>query len=354
MIDMFRNWFNRYLTDPQLVILCLMLLFGFLVVYFLGSMLMPVFIAVIIAYLLEGLVQWCEVFRLPRTAGVIIVFFLFLTCTILTVVGLFPLLSRQIVQFVQELPSMLGKGQKGLQTLLEQYPELISKAQIEGVMTSIASEIYNQVQQILSFSLASVKSMIVVIVYLVLVPLLVFFLLKDKEMIMEWLKGLLPDNRDLSKQVWHEVNLEITNYIRGKIWEILIVWGVSYVTFSAFELKFSLLLSLFVGLSVLIPYIGAAVIFLPVTLVAFFQWGFVSQTAWVMAAYGIIQALDGNLLVPLLLSEVVSLHPVAIIVAVLVFGGLWGAWGLFLAIPLATLVHAVLKAWLGRHPVSKS
>ena len=62
-------------------------------------------------------------------------------------------------------------------------------------------------------------------------------------------------------------------------------------------------------------------------------------------AYLVIQALDGNLLVPLLFGEVVSLHPVAIIVAILVFGGLWGFWGVFFAIPLATLVNAILRAW---------
>ena len=66
---------------------------------------------------------------------------------------------------------------------------------------------------------------------------------------------------------------------------------------------------------------------------------------WVMIAYGIIQALDGNVLVPILFSEAVNLHPVAIIVAVLVFGGFWGLWGVFFAIPLATLVKAILSAW---------
>jgi putative permease len=73
-----------------------------------------------------------------------------------------------------------------------------------------------------------------------------------------------------------------------------------------------------------------------------------------MIAYGEIQALDGNVLVPLLFSEVVNLHPVAIIIAILVFGGLWGFWGVFFAIPLATLVQAVLKAWPGRREALKA
>jgi putative permease len=104
-------------------------------------------------------------------------------------------------------------------------------------------------------------------------------------------------------------------------------------------------LSVLVGVSVLVPYIGATVVTLPVAVVAYFQWGWGTDFAVVLIVYGVIQALDGNVLVPLLFSEVVNLHPIAIIVSVLVFGGLWGFWGVFFAIPLATLVNAVLVAW---------
>jgi len=84
---------------------------------------------------------------------------------------------------------------------------------------------------------------------------------------------------------------------------------------------------------------------LPIAFVAYFQWGWGWSFGQVMIAYAVIQALDGNVLVPLLFSEALNLHPVAIIVAILVFGGLWGFWGVFFAIPLATVVQAVLKAW---------
>jgi putative permease len=106
-----------------------------------------------------------------------------------------------------------------------------------------------------------------------------------------------------------------------------------------------MLLAVLVGLSVIIPYIGASVVTLPVVLIAWFQWGWGSTFVWLTIAYLIIQVLDGNVLVPLLFSEVVNLHPVAIIVAILVFGGIWGFWGVFFAIPLATLVQAILSAW---------
>ncbi len=95
----------------------------------------------------------------------------------------------------------------------------------------------------------------------------------------------------------------------------------------------------------LVPYVGATVVTFPVMLVALFQFCLTSDFGYVMLAYGIIQALDGNVIVPLLFSEAVNLHPVIIIIAVIFFGGLWGFWGVFFAIPLATLVKAVINAW---------
>ena len=170
-------------------------------------------------------------------------------------------------------------------------------------------------------------------------------MLKDKLFFLDSISRLLPKERRLITQVGHEMNSQIANYIRGKVIEIIIVGAVSCVTFVLMDLRYAILLGVLVGFSVLIPYIGAAVVTIPVAVVAMFQWGISPEFWYLMIAYGIIQALDGNLLVPLLFSEAVSLHPLYIIVAVLVFGGLWGFWGVFFAIPLATLVKAVITAW---------
>ncbi|NQD96119.1 AI-2E family transporter, partial [Pseudomonas sp. CrR25] len=151
-------------------------------------------------------------------------------------------------------------------------------------------------------------------------------------------------------QVAQEMNQQIANYIRGKFIEILICGVVSYIAFAALGLNYAALLALLVGLSVVVPYIGAVVVTVPVVLIGLFQWGLSDQFLYLMVVYGVIQALDGNVLVPLLFSEAVNLHPVAIICAVLIFGGLWGFWGVFFAIPLATLFKAVLSAWPRREP----
>ena len=190
------------------------------------------------------------------------------------------------------------------------------------------------------------KGIITLVVYLVLVPILIFFFLKDKTRIKNYLARFLPDDRKLATSVWSEVDVQLGNYVRGKFLEILIVWGVTFSTFNILGLQYALLLGVFTGLSVLIPYVGATVMTIPVALIAYFQYGVVgSEFYWAVGAYLVIQLLDGNLLAPLLLSEVTNLHPTAVIGAVLLFGGLLGFWGVFFAIPLATLVHAVINAW---------
>ncbi|MGB5201295.1 MAG: AI-2E family transporter, partial [Sedimenticolaceae bacterium] len=251
---------------------------------------------------------------------------------------------------IQQLPSMISAGQEALMRLPERFPEVISPQQAEEILDAVRREIGSYGQDVLSLSVSSVVGVLTILVYLVLMPMLVFFFLKDKDVIMRWVGSFMPGARGLANQVWIEVDRQIGNYVRGKFWEIIIVWAASLLAFSFFGLQYAMLLAVLVGFSVVVPYVGATVVTFPVVLVAWFQWGWGPDFVWVTVAYLVIQALDGNLLVPLLFGEVVNLHPIAIIVAILVFGGLWGFWGVFFAIPLATLVNAVLRAW----PAGKS
>ncbi|MET0024920.1 MAG: AI-2E family transporter [Sedimenticola sp.] len=347
------DWFKHYFSDPEVVFLALALVVGFAVVITMGDMLAPVLASVVIAYLLEGLVGMIErrgVVRLPAVMLVFIIFLLFVT---LVIFGMLPQLSRQVTQLFQQIPAMLTEGQALLMRLPESYPELISAEQVAEIITIIRQEIAELGQVVLSLSLSSVVGLITILVYLILMPLLVFFFLKDKALILEWFVSFLPKDRKFADTVWRDVDRQIANYVRGKFWEILIIWAASFVTFTILGLQYAMLLGVLVGLSVIIPYIGAAVVTFPVLLIAWFQWGWSADFIWLSAAYFIIQALDGNVLVPLLFSEVVNLHPVAIIVAILVFGGLWGFWGVFFAIPLATLVQAILTAWPTQGPVTE-
>jgi putative permease len=318
---------------------------GFAIVLGLGKWLAPMFASIVIAYLLEAIVHQLQRTGLPRMVAVVIVFLLFITLLFFLLFGLVPIVSKQLTQLVQQFPSYIEKGQDLLRQLPEAYPNLISEEQVQIIITQIGQEMAMLGQNILSWSLSSVVNIIGLVIYLVLVPVLVFFLLKDKDMMVGWIADRLPRERTLVNRVWTESEAQIANYVRGKVLEIFIVGSVTYVTFIILGLQYAALLATMVGFSVLIPYVGAAVATIPVALVAFFQFGWGWDFGQVLIAYAVIQALDGNVLVPLLFSEVVNLHPVAIILAILVFGGIWGFWGIFFAIPLATLFKAVLNAW---------
>ncbi|VVO72627.1 hypothetical protein PS900_01390 [Pseudomonas fluorescens] len=350
MFKVLRDWIQRYFSDEEAVVLAVLLFLAFTVVLTLGGMLAPVLAGMVLAYLMQGLVVTLERLRVPGWVAVGLVFALFMGLLLVFIVVVVPLLWHQLITLFNELPGMLAKWQSLLLLLPERYPHLVSDEQVLRAIEVARGEIGKFGQWALTFSLSSLPLLVNIMIYLVLVPILVFFFLKDRVMIGQWVRGYLPRERALITRVAHEMNRQIANYIRGKVIEIFICGGVTYIAFVVLELNYAALLALLVGISVVVPYVGAVVVTVPVFLIALFQWGWSDQFIYLMAVYGIIQTLDGNVLVPLLFSEAVNLHPVAIICAVLLFGGLWGFWGVFFAIPLATLFKAVLDAWPRKEP----
>ena len=351
MFKVLRDWIQRYFSDEEAVVLAVLLFLAFTAVLTLGGMLAPVLAGMVLAYLMQGLVTTLERLRLPGGVAVGLVFALFMGLLVVFIVVVLPLLWHQLITLFNELPGMLAKWQSLLLLLPERYPHLVSDEQVLQAIEVARGEIGKFVQWALTFSLSSLPLLVNIMIYLVLVPILVFFFLKDRAIIGRWVSGYLPRERALITRVAEEMNRQIANYIRGKVIEIVICGGVTYIAFVALGLNYAALLALLVGVSVVVPYVGAVVVTVPVMLIALFQWGWSDQFIYLMAVYGIIQTLDGNVLVPLLFSEAVNLHPVAIICAVLLFGGLWGFWGVFFAIPLATLFKAVLDAWPRKEPV---
>jgi len=320
MKEVIGDWLRRRFSDPQAVILAILLVAGFATVVVAGEMLAPLLASIVIAYLLEGPIGKLERMGAPRLLVVVLVLMLFMVFLSVLFFGLLPTIWQQMADLFQELPAYISRGQQALMELPARYP-FISEAQLKELITMIRTELGGLGQHLLSLSVSSLTGGITLLIYLILVPVLVFFLLKDKEHILEWIKGYLPRQRTLLTEVWEELDHQLGNYVRGKFWEIVIVAAASYLLFTVMGLKYAALLAMLVGFSVLVPYIGAAVVTIPVAVVGYFQWGLDSQFAWLMIAYAILQALDGNVLVPLLFSGVVNLHPVAIIAAVLFFGG---------------------------------
>jgi len=270
-MNILREWYRRYSSDPQVVILALLLVAGFVIMATLGGMLIPVLVGIIIAYLLDGVVEKCRHLGASRLSSVVLVFILFLTFLVFAILWLMPRLWAQLTQLVAQLPVIIASGQELLLQLPEKYPSLFSGQQVTDLITAIRGEITALGQQVLSLSVASVFGLITLMVYIILVPVLAFFFLKDKQRILDWFSDHLPKERPLADTVWRDVNRQISNYVRGKVWEIFIVGGVTFMTFSIMGLQYALLLATMVGLSVIVPYIGAAVVTVPVAIIAWFS-----------------------------------------------------------------------------------
>jgi len=345
MLDIFNKWYKRYLFEEESVLLLVLLLLAVVLLATIGDILAPVVASIVLAYLMQGLAGRLERRGLPGWVGVSVAYTLFVGIFFGVTLGLLPLVWRQLVALAAEMPRMLEQGRELLVLLPGRYPDVVSQQQINQMVALAQAELGGLGQQLVTRSLATIPSILTLLVYMILIPILVFFFLKDRRQILAWLATFLPTERPLLRRIWSEMDTQVANYARGKVLEILIVGSVSYLSFTFLDLNYAALLALCVGLSVIIPYLGAALVTLPVLLVGFFQWGFTNEFYWLMAVYFVIQGLDGNVLVPLLFSEAVNLHPVAIILAVLFFGGIWGLWGVFFAIPLATLIKAVINAW---------
>ena len=344
-VDVLGGWVNRYFSRPDAIFLIAALLVASLVLYTLAGALAPVLTGLVLAFLLQGLVGRLERLGSPRLLAIAVAMIVLIGTVSTAVLLVVPLLWQQAADLLALAPTLIGMLREGLSSLSEAFPEFITEEQIRGVVNESSKELGNLSASLLESAFSQVFSLFGLLIYLVLVPISVFFLLKDKELLITHMTSLLPKDRPLLDAVGSEMNAQLGNYVRGKVIEILVVGTVTFVTFLFFGLNYAALLGVLVGISVLIPFIGAAIVTLPVFMIAVLQFGWSLDLAWVMLAYAVIQFLDGNVLVPLLFSEAVDLHPITIIVAILAFGGLWGLWGVFFAIPLATFIKAIYVAW---------
>ena len=353
MVYLFKQWYQKNFSDPDVIFLTLSLFIGCLLVYILSNTLIAFLVAIIMGYLLDGPITFLEEKKVPRVIAVTTIFFSFILFCIVITFGLVPLLSQQVSQLIAELPNILTTGQARLLELPELYPSIFTEPQVRLIIDNIGTALGTVGKTLFSFSIANVVNVFTLAVYAFLIPMMMFFILKDKKQIIEWFCRFIPQQSKLSRGVWKEVDGKIANYIGGKFVEIGIIWVTNYILFAYLDLHYSLLLSFLVGLSVIIPFVGVVIITVPVAIIGYIQFGTESAFYTLMITFAIIQIIDGNIVVPLLFSEAVNIHPLAIIVAVLFFGGIWGVWGIFFAIPLATLIQAVLNSWPQEEDINK-
>ena len=343
MFKFFKDWYNTHLTEPNQASFALIILFTIIILYVLIETVAPILVAVVLAYMLEGLVKRSlDYINLERKLVVILVYSLFILISVIILFLLLPLMLEQLSNLLKSLPSYLEYSiQQGKIIALGVF----SSEQMNDFLSGLNSEMSSMGKSVLSYSLSSAGNIFETIIYIFIVPILIFFILYDKENIFTWFKKFFPEKLDLSKKASKELDLKIGNYIRCKFIEIIIVWTASFIVFIMLDLKYSLLLIFLCGISVIIPYVGAIAVTIPIILIGYFQWGTSAEFWSVIIGHVIIQVVDGNVIVPILFSDAVNIHPLAILIAILFFGSIWGIWGVFFAIPLAVFLNTLINIW---------
>ena len=344
MVKFLKNFFDTYFFKEEQYAALVLLLIALVLIYFVGSLITPFFISLLIAYLLNGAMAFFGSRGVSKKTSLSLAFIIF-TAFYVSIFLLLPLITSQIGSLINELPAIANYVENLAQNLLKAYPELFSQSQVDGLAGSITSFFPTIAEQILIQMNAGFSAMMNALIYIILIPFFVFFFLKDKNEMIEYATYFLPKNSQLLSTLWSDLNIQLFGYIRGKALEMIIVGCITSLVFALIGVNYSILLGIMVGLSVLVPLFGAIIVTIPVVAIGLFQYGLESTFFIFLASYLIIQALDGNFLFPLLLGREVNLHPVLIILAILIFGGIWGFWGLLLAVPIATFIRAILRAW---------
>ena len=259
-----------------------------------------------------------------------------------------PSIGTQINNLLQNLPSIVSS----FQTTITEMNNYFSEEDLDLIFANLSNQLNNLLSSALGQLAGTISLMFNAILYAIMIPLMVFFFLKDKNVLLPIAAVILPKDNRLMKSVFAEMNDQLFNYVTGKFLEMIIIASASYALFAILGLPYAILIAILVGLSVIIPIFGAILVTIPVVLVGLYEWGLTENFYWLLGVYFLIQILDGNVLVPILFSNRNNLHPVIIIISVLFFGGIWGFWGLFFAIPLATFIKAIINSW--PEPVNQS
>lgn len=338
MFSSLRSYLDKYVSHPEALFLVVFAsILGF-IFHGLGNVLAPVLLSMILAYCLDSCAKVLTQFNIDRRVAVSLAFSGYLSLFILSLFVIFPILWKQGQSLFEDLPLMMN-------VLKSNFQDRLSEEALAQLSTTLTQNLESFGTAILSFSWSSISSAITWTVYLVLMPVMIFFMLKDKVEILKWFSQFLPRKRPILSKILTDLNMQITQYIRGKVIEMLLIGVVSYIAFWFVGLKYNALLSFLIGFSAIIPFVGTLAVTCPLFLAAFLQYGWGSAFIYVVVVHSLIQLIDGNILVPILFAEVLNLHPLAILIAILIFGGIWGVWGIFFAIPLAILIKILIHYW---------
>jgi predicted PurR-regulated permease PerM len=325
--------------------------------YLLSPILAPFLFAAILAYMLDPLVERLTGKFVPRTLAVLLAMFAVLLAIVALALIVLPLFVKELRLLAERVPEFIVWLNQRLAPFLERHLGVAFQFDVDTVRR-LAGELVADNQDLVARLLGSLKigglAVLAFIVNLLLVPVVLFYLLRDWNPLLERVDALIPRQAyDKAKTILREVDAVLAEFLRGQLLVVLAMSVFYVLALSLARLEFALPIGLIAGLLSIVPYVGALVGFVLASMAALMQFDGLWGLAWVWLAFGIGQALEGMAVTPLLVGERIGLHPVAVIFALLAFGQIFGFFGVLLALPASAALLVALRHLRGAYLESK-
>jgi predicted PurR-regulated permease PerM len=320
--------------------------------WFMGDVLLPFLVGGAIAYFLDPLADRLERMGMGRTAATTVISLLALLVVVLLVLAIIPTLVNQLSALVNAAPDIAQKLQA---FLLERFPELAdSTSTIRTTLADIAATIQSKGAQLAGSLVSSALGVVSVVVFLLVVPVVAFYLLLDWDHLVARIDSLLPrDHAPVVRRIAREIDTVLAGFVRGQV-SVCLALGTFYsVALMLAGLQFGLIVGAIAGAITFIPYIGSLVGgALAVGLALFQFWGDWVSIGIIGAIFAVGQFVEGNILTPKLVGKSVGLHPVWLLLALSAFGSLFGFAGMLVAVPVAAAIGVLTRFGVAQYQAS--
>lgn len=336
------------ITDAQKwLILVAIIATGYLL-YLLAPILTPFLFSAFLAYIGDPAVDRLETIKFSRTVSVIFVFFLMLIIALSFVLIVFPLIEEQIRRLLMRLPEMIDWMQtEFIPWITQRFGLQADSINLGGIKQSLSGHwqaLGNIAGKFLTKISASGQLILLWVSYILLVPVVTFYLLRDWDLIVAKVRKLIPRRYEVvSVKLVKECDAVLSEFFRGQLL-VMFAQGVIYsIGLWIVGLEFSLLIGMAAGLVSFVPYLGAIVGIVVATIAAFMQFHDIAHIVYVLIVFGVGQTLEGVVLSPLLIGDRIGLHPVAVIFSVMAGAQLFGFFGMLIALPAAAVIVVLLR-----------
>ncbi len=321
---------------------------GFLVLlWLLAPILTPFVMGAALAYLGDPVVDRLQRWRLSRTAGVCVVFFIVTLVGIVSVLLLIPMLYTQVAALLSRIPeSLVWLQNTALPYLGISLPEGVG---LDGDgLKSIVSEHWSKAGDMASAIWTQVSSngtaLLTTLVNLLMVPVVSFYLLRDWDNLVDWIRDMIPrDSLPTVTRLAGETHEVLGSFIRGQLYVMLALGTYYSVGLWLVGLDLALVIGLLAGIISFVPYLGTIVGIFAALLAMFMQTGEWLPLVWVALIFGIGQLMEGAVLTPNLVGDKIGLHPVTVIFALMAGGQLFGFIGVLIALPMAAVLAVLFR-----------